>query len=119
MNSLNELTSAARTDGGLGSAAHTHDSARFIAGSQQCRLLVVIGEQRLFLRLAAVPREVAVNAAVEAPPDRRLRFLPSLPLDRCEELVIAPFPASLTALLGTLAPLGILRDQRHDHRPDL
>jgi hypothetical protein len=89
-----------RTDDELDSAAHRHDSAGFIPGSQQCRLLVGIGEQHLFLlRLVAVPHKAATNIAVEAPP-----------LGRREELVIAPFPASLTAPPGTLASPSTLRD---------
>jgi hypothetical protein len=73
----------------------THRSGHFF---------VSIGEQDLlFLRLAAVPREVAVNAGVEAPPDRRLRFMSSLSLGLCEhELVVTPFVTDLTVPSGTL-----------------
>jgi hypothetical protein len=100
-----------RTDDELDSAAHRHDNAGFIPGSQRCRLLIGIGEQHLFLlRLVAVPHKVAANIAVEAPLDRRLQFWSSLLLGRREELVIALFPASLTAPPGTLASPGTLRD---------
>jgi hypothetical protein len=67
--------------------------------------VVGVDEQGLLLlRLVAVPREVAANTAVEAPPNRRLlRFLPSLPLGLCEhELAVASFAAGLTAPPGTL-----------------